>query len=44
MNIIYVGFPGLALQGKNICVMFEFAIVSFLFFSKYMFTIDIVQG
>jgi hypothetical protein len=44
MNIIYVGFPGLGFQGKNLCVMFVFAIVSFLFFSEYMFTLDIVQG
>ena len=44
MNIIYVGFPGLGFQGKNFCVMFVFAIVSFLFFSEYMFTLDIVQG
>jgi hypothetical protein len=30
-NIEYVGFPGLGFQGKNLCVMFVFAIVSFLF-------------
>jgi hypothetical protein len=35
----WFGFPG-----KNLCVMFVFAIVSFLFFSEYMFTVDIVQG
>jgi hypothetical protein len=35
MNIIYVGFPGLGFQGKNLCVMFAFSIVSFLFFSEY---------
>jgi hypothetical protein len=35
MNIIYVGFPGLGFQVKNLCVMFVFAIVSFLFFSEY---------
>ena len=44
MNIIYAGFPGLGFQVKNICVMFVFAIVSFLFFSKYQFAVDIVQG
>jgi hypothetical protein len=44
LNIIYVGFPGLGFQGKNLCVMFVFAIVSFLFFSEYLFTVDIVQG
>jgi hypothetical protein len=43
MNIIYVGFPGLGFQGKNLCVMFVFSIVYFLFFSEYLFTIDIVQ-
>jgi hypothetical protein len=35
MNIIYVGFPGLGFQVKNLCVMFVFPIVSFLFFSEY---------
>jgi hypothetical protein len=44
MNIIYVGFPSLGFQGKNLCVMFVFAIVSFLFVSEYLFTVDIVQG
>jgi hypothetical protein len=44
MNIEYVGFPGLGFHGKNVCVMFVFAIVSFLFFSKYLFVVDIVQG
>jgi hypothetical protein len=44
MNIIYAGFPGLGFQVKNLCVMFLFAIVSFLFFSKYQFAVDIVQG
>jgi hypothetical protein len=44
MNIIYVGFPGLGFQVKNICVMFVFAIVSFMFFSEYWFAVDIVQG
>jgi hypothetical protein len=44
MNIIYVDFPGLGFQGKNLCVMFVFSIVSFLFFSEYLFTVDIVQG
>ena len=29
MNIEYVGFPGLGFQGKNISVMFVFAIVFF---------------
>jgi hypothetical protein len=38
------GFPGLGFQGKNLCVMFAFAIVSFLFFSEYLFIVDIVQG
>jgi hypothetical protein len=33
------GFPG-----KNLCVMFVFSIVSFLFFSEYLFIVDIVQG
>jgi hypothetical protein len=32
MNIEYVGFPSLGFQGKNICVMFVFSIVAFLFF------------
>jgi hypothetical protein len=41
---IYVGFPGLGFQGKNLCVMFVFVIVSFLFFYEYMFIVDIVQG
>ena len=44
MNIIYVGFPSLGFQVKNLCVMFVFAIVFFLLFSKYQFAIDIVQG
>jgi hypothetical protein len=44
MNIIYVGFPGLGFQVKNLYVMFVFAIVSFLFFSEYQFAVDIVQG
>ena len=44
MNIEYASFPGLGFQGKNICVMFVFAIVSFLFIYKYMFAVDIVQG
>ena len=44
MNIEYVGFPGLGFQGKNIYVMFVFAIVSFLFFSEYQFVVDILQG
>jgi hypothetical protein len=30
-NIEYVGFLGLGFQGKNLCVMFVFAIVYFLF-------------
>ena len=30
MNIIYVSFPDLGFQGKNLCVMFVFSIVSFL--------------
>jgi hypothetical protein len=30
-NIEYVGFLGLGFQGKNICLMFVFSIVSFLF-------------
>ena len=44
INIIYVGFPSLGFQGKNLCVMLVFAIVYFLFFSKYLFVVDIVQG
>ena len=44
INIIYAGFPGLGFQVKNLCVMFVFAIVSFLFFSEYKFAVDIVQG
>jgi hypothetical protein len=44
MNIIYVDFPGLGFQGKNLCVMFVFSIVSFLFFSEYLFIVEIVQG
>jgi hypothetical protein len=44
MNIEYVGFPGLGFQGKNLYVMFVFAIVSFMFFYEYMFAVDIVQG
>ena len=44
INIIYAGFPGLGFQVKNLCVMFVFAIVSFLFFSEYQFAVDIVQG
>jgi hypothetical protein len=37
-------FSSLGFQVKNICVMFVFAIVSFLFFSEYQFAVDIVQG
>jgi hypothetical protein len=44
MNIEYVDFPDLGFQGKNIYVMFVFSIVSFLFFSEYLFTVDIVEG
>ena len=44
MNIIYAGFLGLGFQVKNLCVMFVFSIVSFLFFSEYQFAVDIVQG
>jgi hypothetical protein len=44
MHIIYAGFPGLGFQGKNLCAMFVFAIVSFVFFFEYLFTVDIVQG
>jgi hypothetical protein len=44
MNIEYGGFPSLGFQGKNICVMFVFSIVSFLLFSEYLFEVDIVQG
>ena len=44
INIIYVGFPDLGFQVKILCVMFVFAIVSFLFFSEYQFAVDIVQG
>ena len=32
MNIEYAGFLGLGFQGKNICVMFVFSIVYFMFF------------
>ena len=39
-----VGFLGLGFQGKNLCVMFVFAIVYFPFFSEYLFVVDIVQG
>jgi hypothetical protein len=34
----------LGFQGKNICVMFVFSIVSLMFFSEYLFAVDIVQG
>jgi hypothetical protein len=34
MNIEYSGFPVLGFQGKNLCVIFVFSIVSFLFFYK----------
>ena len=44
INIIYVGFPGLGFQVKNLYVMFVFSIVSFLFFFEYQFVVDIVQG
>ena len=44
MNIEYAGFLGLGFQGKNLYVMFVFAIVYFLFFSEYLFAVDIVQG
>jgi hypothetical protein len=44
MNIEYAGFPSLGFQGKNLCVMFVFAIVYFLFFFEYLFAVDIVQG
>jgi hypothetical protein len=44
MNIEYVGFPGLGIQGKNICVMCVFFIVSFMFFYINMFAVNIVQG
>jgi hypothetical protein len=44
MNIIYVGFPGLGFQVKNLYVMFVFSIVSFLFLFEYQFAVDIVQG
>jgi hypothetical protein len=44
MNIIYAGFLGLGFQVKNLCAMFVFAIVSFLFLFEYQFAIDIVQG
>jgi hypothetical protein len=32
MNIEYASFPGLGFQGKNLCVMFVFSIVYFMFF------------
>jgi hypothetical protein len=44
MNIIYVGFLSLGFEVKNLCVMFLFSVVSFLFFSEYQFAVDIVQG
>jgi hypothetical protein len=44
MNIEYVVFPGLGFQGKNLYVMFVFSIVSFMFFSEYLFAVDIIQG
>jgi hypothetical protein len=31
-------------QVKNLCVMFVFAIVYFLFFSEYQFAVDIIKG
>jgi hypothetical protein len=37
-------FSGLGFQVINLCVMFVFAIVSFLFFYEYQFAVDIVQG
>jgi hypothetical protein len=43
MTIIYASFLGLGFQVKNLCVMFVFAIVSFMFFSEYQFAVDIVQ-
>jgi hypothetical protein len=30
-NIEYVGFPGLVFPRENLCVMFVFSIVSFMF-------------
>ena len=39
MNIEYASFPGLGFQGKNLCVMFVFSIVSFLFFFEYQFAV-----
>ena len=50
MNIEYVGFPGLGFQGKNICVMFVFSIVYFMFFywksvcSKYCTRLESTFG
>jgi hypothetical protein len=44
MNIEYVGFLGLGFQEKNLCVMFVFSIVYFLFFTENMFAVNIVQG
>jgi hypothetical protein len=35
ITIIYVSFPGLGFQVKNLCLMFVFSIVYFLFFSEY---------
>jgi hypothetical protein len=37
-------FSRFGFLGKNLCVMFVFSIVSFLFFSEYLFAVDIVQG
>jgi hypothetical protein len=40
-NIEYVGFPGFGFPGENLCVMFVFAIVSFLlFYSKFVCSKD----
>jgi hypothetical protein len=37
-------FPSLGFQGKNLCVMFVFSIVYFLFFTENQFALNIVQG
>jgi hypothetical protein len=39
MNIEDVGFPGFGLQGKYLCVMCVFSIVSFCYFIEKVFTI-----
>jgi hypothetical protein len=40
MNIDYVGFLGLGFQGKNLCVMCVFSIVSLCSFIENMFGVN----